>query len=67
MYIERYPTLNDSTPNYSWHDHSVTFRSLHLFQTVANESDLPNPDIHFIEKAFNHIDITIDFMLGPKH
>jgi hypothetical protein len=66
-YIKKHATLNDSTSKYSWYDHSVAFRTLHLLQTIANELDLPNSDITFIEKSFDHIDVSINYMLDSKN
>ncbi len=66
-YIEQHPALDDKTSDYSWYDHAVAFRTLHLLQTVANELDLNDPDTSYIQKVFDHISLNITFMMDPTN
>lgn len=52
---------------YSWYDHSVAFRTLHILQTISTEINLENPDIEFVQSSFNHISDNITFMIDSKH
>ncbi|WGF93439.1 heparinase II/III domain-containing protein [Aequorivita marisscotiae] len=66
-YIDKHPSLEEKTSEYTWYDHAVAFRTLHLLQTVANELDESDPDTNFIHKAFSHISLNVTFMMDPKN
>jgi hypothetical protein len=66
-YIDVHKSLEVNTSNYSWSDHSVAFRTLHILQTVCNELSLQDPDLQFIERSFNHINHNVSFMVNPKN
>lgn len=66
-YIEKHPSLKEKTSEYTWYDHAVAFRSLHLLQTMANELEQDDPDTVFIQKIFDHISLNITFMMDPKN
>lgn len=66
-YIEKHPSLEEKTSEYSWYDHAVAFRSLHLMQGVANELEQENPDTEFIQKVFDHLSLNVTFMTDPQN
>ncbi|MCG2417529.1 heparinase II/III-family protein [Aequorivita sp. F47161] len=66
-YIEKHPSLAEKTSEYTWYDHAVAFRTLHLLQTVADELEEEDPDTNFIQKVFGHISLNITFMMDPKN
>src|SRR5690606_26135339 len=66
-YISHHSSLNQKTSEFTWYDHSVAFRTLHLLQTIADELELQTPDSDFIKKAFDHISLNVIFMTDPAH
>jgi hypothetical protein len=56
-----------STSKFSWYDHSCAFRVLHILQTIGNELTTKQPDMNFIQSAFDHISFNIKFMVDPKN
>jgi len=71
LYINNYISFHNSdaisTSKFSWYDHSCAFRVLHILQTIGNELTSEEPDLNFIQSAFNHISLNIKFMVNPKN
>ncbi len=66
-YIEKHPSLDKKTSEYTWYDHAVAFRTLHILQTIANELEQKDPDTNFIKNAFDHISLNVSFMTKPEN
>ncbi|WP_169718962.1 heparinase II/III domain-containing protein [Aequorivita capsosiphonis] len=66
-YIEKHPSLEEKTSDYTWYDHAVAFRTLHMLQTVANDLEQDDPDTKFIKKVFNSLSLNVTFMMDPKN
>lgn len=66
-YIEKHLSLEEKTSEYTWYDHAVAFRTLHLLQTVGNELKQDDPDTKFIQRVFDHISLNVTFLMDPKN
>ncbi len=66
-YIEKHPSLEEKTSEYTWYDHAIAFRTLHMLQTVASELQNDDPDPKFVQKVFNHISLNVTFMMKSKN
>src|SRR5690606_3203940 len=66
-YIKHHPDLESETSKFTWYDHAMAFRTLHILQTIAIELELAKPDINFITAAFEHISLNVENMLDSKN
>lgn len=66
-FIKHHKTMDISTSKFSRYDHSCAFRTLHLFQSIANELKTDKPDIDLIQICFDHLSQNIEFMTDEEN
>ncbi len=66
-FIKIHPSLDVKTSKFSWSDHSIAYRTLHILDTISHEIKLTDYDLSFIQTSFDHIAVGTKFMMDDDN
>ena len=66
-YIKTHPSFDVETSEFSWSDHAIAYRTLHILETLSHELEQKDNNSTFIQKSFDHLGLNTEFMMDDKN